>query len=122
MLQGLWNSIVAAKAAIFTGLIVFGLTLPLGYCKGHEAATAKYDAERALANTKALQIDAAAGTQASEERVTDALTVDDLEEGLLDAISETPDSAPDRVRVQLGCERLRRQGTSPADIPLVCGP
>lgn len=121
MIANIWASIVAAKTAIITGLIVFGLTLPLGYCKGQSDANSRHAAERLLANTKALQIDAAAGTQASEERVADALAINETEEELLDAIADIPDEAPDAVRVRLGCQRLRAQGTSPADIPAVCG-
>lgn len=117
MLNSIWASIVAAKTAIIVGLIVFGLTLPLGYCKGYDAAQTKHEAARALANSKALQMDAAAGTQASEERVADALVVEENEEELLDAIAEVPDTAPDAVRVRLGCERLRAQGTDTTAIP-----
>lgn len=121
-LANIWAAIVAAKTAILAGVIVFGLTLPLGYCKGSSDANARHEAARLLANVKALQMDAEAGTQASEERVIDALAVDDLEEDLLDAISEIPDTVPSLVRVSAGCERLRAQGTAEPDIPAVCGP
>ena len=122
MFANAWAAIVAAKTAIIVGLIVFGLTLPLGYCTGRDHANTKHVAARSLANIKALQIDAAAGTQASEERVADALAVDDNEEELLDAIADVPDTTPDAVRVRLGCQRLYAQGTPPADIPAICGP
>ena len=120
-LANIWAAIVAAKTAIITGCIVFGLTLPLGYCKGSSDANARHSAARELANVKALQMDAAAGTQASEERVADALTIDDNEEALVDAISTIPDEVPSAIRVAAGCRRLRAQGTLEADIPLVCG-
>lgn len=120
MFANIWAAIVAAKTAIIVGLIVFGLTLPLGYCKGYDAAQSKAEAARALANTKALQIDAAAGNIAAEERVADALAVDDKEEELLDAIADVPDTTPDAVRVRLGCQRLRAQGTAEPDLPTVC--
>ncbi|MGL4232703.1 MAG: hypothetical protein ACRCWJ_15165 [Casimicrobium sp.] len=118
----LWSAIVAAKTTIVVGLVVFGLTLPLGYCKGRSDANAMHEAARALANVKALQIDAEAGNQASEERVTDALAVNEQEKELLYAIAEIPDETPSAVRVRAGCERLRQQGTPEPDIPVVCGP
>jgi hypothetical protein len=119
---GILDTVLGARKIVGAVLITAGLCLPLGYCKGEQAANARHEAARALANTKALQIDAAAGESAAEERVQDALRVERLEEDLLDAISDTPDTAPDLVRVQLGCQRLREQGTAPADLPAVCGP
>lgn len=113
---------VAARSAILTGFVVAALCFPLGYCQGYKAASAKAAAERALANVKALELDAMAKDAAASERVADALVVEEMEEELLDAIAQTPDSAPDAVRVQLGCRRLRAQGTPAADIPAICGP
>jgi hypothetical protein len=121
-LASIWSAIAAAKTAIITGCVVFGLTLPLGYYKGSSDANARHQAARELANAKALQMDAAAGILASEERVVDALTVNENEEALIDAISTIPDTTPGAIRVAAGCRRLRAQGTAEADIPLVCGP
>jgi hypothetical protein len=101
---------------------VGGLCLILGFCKGEDSATAKYEAARSLANVKALVIDGEARDQAGNERVADALRIDRNEEELINAISETPDTSPDTVRIMLGCKRLRAQGTAAADLPPVCGP
>lgn len=112
----------AWKAVIFAVAATAALCLPLGYCQGRDAERARNDAARALANTKALELDAEANEAASADRVADALEVTAQEEELLDAISEIPDTRPDPVRVRLGCERLRAQGTPSADLPAVCGP
>ena len=101
---------------------VGGLCLTLGFCKGEDSGNAKYEAARSLANVKAMAIDGEAREQASEERVADALRIDRNEEELINAISDTPDTSPDTVRIMLGCKRLRAQGTAAADLPPVCGP
>ncbi len=98
------------------------LTAPLGYCEGKKAARAQADAARAEANVEAMKTNAAATDRAAEERVADAVTVTKQEEELIDAIQSTPDSAPDAVRVALGCQRLRAQGADPATLPAACGP
>lgn len=114
--------IVGAKTAIITGLCVAAVCLPLGYCKGERAATAKWDAARSLANTKALEIDGTSKEAAAGERVADALAVERNEEELLDAIATVEDTVPDASRVALGCQRLRTQGTAEADLPAICRP
>lgn len=43
------------------------------------------------------------------------------EKELHNAISQTPDSSPDAVRVRLGCQRLWRQGTDISTIPACRG-
>ena len=110
-------AIAAAKASVITGLCVAALCFPLGYCKGESAAKARADAERSLANTKALKVDAVAKDNAAASRVKDALTVKENEDALVDAISETPDEKPDALRVKLGCARLRAQGEDISRLP-----
>jgi|GEM_PF-1261960 len=122
ILKTLWESISGARNAILASLAVAGLCLPLGYCTGFKSASARYAAERALANAKALELDAHASDQAAAERVADAITITAHEEELLDAISTVPDDAPDRVRVALGCQRLRQAGTGETDLPAICRP
>ncbi|MBH9536931.1 hypothetical protein [Novosphingopyxis sp. YJ-S2-01] len=118
---------IAAIGAKLSGarsalIAIAALCLPTAYCKGREDGTVKADAARAIANVKALQADAAATGLAAEERVADALRINQDEEELIDAIAEEPDTVPDPVRVRLGCERLRAQGTPAADLPAPCGP
>lgn len=93
------------------------LCFTLGYCKGQSSATDKYRTALAEANTAALETDKAASDAAAAARVDDALAVDTMQEELSDAIKDTPDTAPDAVRVELGCQRLRAQGTDTAAIP-----
>lgn len=93
------------------------LTAPLAYCGGKKAAKAQYEAARAEANVEALKTNAKATEKAAEQRTRDATEVAAQEEVLIDAIQSTPDTAPDAVRVRLGCERLRAQGTDPAAFP-----
>lgn len=124
---------IAGLIAMPKGLVEWGrlllafvlgaaLTAPLAYCKGEKAAQAQAAAARAEANVEAMKTNAAATEQAAEERLADAVTVTKQEEELIDAIQSTPDSAPDAVRVALGCQRLRAQGADPATLPAACGP
>ena len=113
-------AVKGAKQAILTGFAVAGLCLPIGYCAGRQAERHANDAARALANVEAMETAEQAGDAAAEDRVNDALNGERLKQELIDAISEVADSQPDAVRVALGCERLRKQGTSGADLPEVC--
>lgn len=106
-----------ARAAIITGIVCIAICLPLGYYKGERAATARYDAARALANVETVKVDGAAKEIAANERRVDDALVNEDKEKLLDAVQSTPESAPDAARVALGCARLRAQGTDTAAIP-----
>lgn len=109
------------KAA--AGFIIGALmTAPLSYCEGKDAAFAEYKADRAEANVEALVQDAEANAAASDARVADAIAITEQRKDLVDAIAEVPDSVPDAVRVQLGCQRLRRAGTPEADLSPACRP
>lgn len=96
---------------IIVVLLVAAITYPLGRCDGKRAERARNDAARAEANVQAMKTNAAATDRAANERVADAAVVSANEERLIDAIEDTPDTAPDAVRVRLGCERLRAAGT-----------
>ena len=122
ILSNIKAALASAQSAIITGLAVFALTAPVAYCKGESAASSKYEAARALANEKALRLEKETGDTAAAERIIDALRINQSEEELIDAIADTPDTVPDPVRVRLGCERLRAQGTPAANIPAECGP
>lgn len=111
---------IIATAKAFLGqwgrtiLIVFvaaTLSFTLGYCKGKSSAKAQHEVALAKANAKALDVNMVASEAAAAARVDDALLVDHIQKELSDAIEKTPDTAPDAVRVQLGCARLRAQGT-----------
>ena len=116
-----FDAIKAASTSIITGLCVAAICLPLGYCKGETAATAKWEAARDLANVKAMKTDAKAKDNAAAARVTDALTVKENEKELLDAIADIPDEQPSAVRVAAGCQRLHAQGTDITSIPACRG-
>ncbi len=75
-------------------------------------------AELALeqANRRFLEQKARADQLAADQRLADTVAVNRQEQELLDAIDDTPDSAPDAVRVRLGCERLRQAGRDPSRI------
>lgn len=121
-LTSLYSAICGARNAILTGLAVAVLVAPVSYCTGLKTAKSRYEAQRALANAKALARDAQAKGLAAGERAADALRISTQEEELIDAIQSVPDDKPDRVRVALGCERLRQAGTRDADLPGICRP
>lgn len=121
-LTGAWKAVTAAKASIITGIACVALCLPLGYCKGYEAATDKASAERAAANVTAMKTARTADQAAAVERVDDALANIKQETGLTDAIAQIPDTLPDPTRVALGCQRLRQSGATDATLPAACRP
>lgn len=98
-------------------LLAAPLFFLLGTCDGRKTERKIQAAARAEANVQAMKINQKATDQAAAERVNDATTVAANEEVLLDAIQSTPDTAPDAVRVKLGCERLRAQGTDISSLP-----
>lgn len=102
-------------------LAVAALCLPLGYCKGESAGTARADAARAVANVEALKTDGSAKELAAVERLNDTAAIAAKREELTNAVADLPDSIPTVRRVALGCVRLRQQGTDPATIPACRG-
>lgn len=80
-------------------------------------------AELALAeaNQRFLEQKARADELAANQRLTDTIAVNRQEEELLDAIADTPDEAPDAVRVRLGCARLQREGRDTSGYPACRG-
>ncbi len=119
-ISSLLGAIGGAKNAILTGLAVAAICGPLGYCHGVDVTNQKRDGELALANTIAQDRATTTAEQAAVEHVADAVLIAKTETELTDAIADTPDTAPDDVRVQLGCQRLRSQGTAEADLPAPC--
>lgn len=106
---------------LVAGLILGALLcFPVAQCQG------KREGERAAAlrleqaNRRYLDQKARADDLASSQRLTDTIAVNRMERTLRDAIADTPDTAPDAVRVQLGCERLRQSGADSARLPAVC--
>lgn len=96
---------------------VAGGAFLLGQCDGRSTERARNDAARAAANEALLKAQNAAQEQAAIERLTDAQTITEKQEELLDAIAEVPDEKPDAVRVALGCQRLRNQGVDTSGLP-----
>ena len=123
-LPALLPALLGAKTFVATwwklgvGMVMGALMcFPLAYCEGKKAAGAQYKAARAEANVEAMKRGAAANEKAAEQRAKDATEITAKEKELIDAIESTPDTAPDTVRVKLGCQQLRAQGTDTSTIP-----
>lgn len=114
------------KAGIYAalGVIAFlavAAVILIADRNGYNRAKSKYEAERATANVIAITTARNADEAAAVERVESALVLAEKKTELTNAIAETPDTAPDAVRVRLGCERLRQAGTLDAGVPAICG-
>ena len=98
--------------------IVLGAVLcfPLAQCSGVKIGEQRAALRLEKANRDYLEQKARADELAAEQRITDTIAVNEQERTLRDAIADTPDTAPDAVRVQLGCARLRAAGTDTAGI------
>lgn len=107
---------------LLIALAVFGVTWPIARCDGVRDERAAGVARLEKANRLFLDMKARADDLAANQRLTDIVAVSQRERDLRDAIASTPDGAPDAVRVQLGCARLRAAGRSAADLPAVCRP
>lgn len=104
------------------GVILGGILIaPLAHCDGRKVGRQQFQLALEKANRETLQEKARADELASAQRITDTIAVSRREGELRDAIAATPDTAPDAVRIQLGCARLRASGRSPATLPPVCG-
>ncbi len=105
-------------------VVVSVVTLPsaflLGQCDGKASEKARQEAARTIANAKAEKTNAAANVIAANERRIDETLNRANTQDLLDAVAETPQTAPDAARVALGCSRLRAYGTSEAALPGAC--
>jgi len=101
-------------------LMLFGL----GWCAvtapGRERA--KLNTAVTAANVRAQATDAKARDLGSDERLADLKTNTQTEKDLTNAVSSLPDARPSDRRVALACQRLRHQGTRPADLPPICRP
>jgi 3-dehydroquinate synthase class II len=104
-LLSLKDALVSSRGALLTGAICVAVCLPLGYCSGELVGKAKARAAVAVATVEVMKVDDVVVTQ---------------KEGLIDAVSELPDTIPSARRVALACERLRQQGSSTAGIT-ACG-
>lgn len=103
-------------------LAVISLTSTLSYCQGRRDGRSQMQSAIDRANVEALKQKARADELAANQRLTDTIAVSRREEALRNAIASTPDSAPDAVRIRLGCERLRASGQSTAAIPACVRP
>lgn len=112
-LSGNWQILVAV-------IVLLPSVFALGECDGRSVGRGQMQHAIDTANTKALQQQQRADTLASAQRITDALAVNHSTEVLRNAIASTPDTAPDAVRVQLGCARLRASGQDTTHIA-ACG-
>lgn len=112
-LRNNWRIIVAI-------LVLLPSTFLLGECDGRKVGREQMQHAIDEANTKALAAQHRADTLAANQRLTDALTVNHQTEVLRNAIASTPDTAPDAVRIALGCARLRASGQDTAHIA-ACG-
>lgn len=113
-LQGNWKIILGA-------VLLAPAVFLLGQCSGARNERAKIALATEKANTKALEIDAAANERASATRVEDAVKNANIKKELYDEIEKVPDSVPGPARVALGCKRLHQHGArKEADLPPVC--
>ena len=93
------------------------------YKDGERASDARWHQAIAKANHDFLEQKARADRLAADQRITDTIAVSRREGELRNAIASTPDSAPDAVRISLGCARLRQSGaysSNPAALPAAC--
>jgi hypothetical protein len=103
------------------GIIVgAALCFPLAQCSGKKIGRAQMQHAIDAANLKALSAQHLADERAANQHLTDTIAVNRQEGALRDAISHTPDSAPDATRIALGCQRLRASGARAADLPAAC--
>ena len=107
---------------LVVALLVAGITYPLAKCNGEKAERVRQQALLEKANRQYLEQKARADTLAANQRLTDLIAVQQRERDLRDAIASTPDSAPDAVRIRLGCERLRAAGRDTSGIPACSRP
>ena len=111
-----WKAIVGV-------IVVAPLIFFLGQCRGEKIGRLGMEAAIARANAETLKQTNRANEAAAKQRLTDMIAVNRQEQELINAIAATPDSAPDAVRIRLGCERLRRaDGARSAPLPAACGP
>jgi hypothetical protein len=120
-LLSLKDALVSSRGALLTGAICVAVCLPLGYCSGELAGKAKARAAVAVATVEVMKVDGNAKEVAAIERTKDDDVVVTQKEGLIDAVSELPDTMPSARRVALACERLRQQGSSTAGITACSG-
>jgi hypothetical protein len=119
-LTGTAQRIVGIGGGIIAYAALLWAVFALGQCDGKRTEAVRQEALRAKAVVEAIGKNAAAQEKAAEERATDKEVIDQKQEDLLDAIKTVPDTQPDAVRVALGCQRLRAQGSRDADLPAVC--
>jgi hypothetical protein len=106
------------------GLILGALICyPFALNSGKDAGRKEIQLQVETANRLYLEQKARADEIAAQQRITDQIAVNRQEEALRNAIRDTPDSAPDAVRIRLGCERLlRAAGGNSSALPAVCRP
>lgn len=122
---GLGERAAKGVALLLAVIAVLGLLWWLrndAYKDGVNHEHARAAAALAKANHDFLEQKARADDLAARQRLTDTIAVTQRERELRDAIASTPDTAPDAVRIRLGCERLRRAAGSAhtANLPAVC--
>lgn len=96
------------------------LLVAAAYIKGRSDGRAVVQLQLERANARYLEQRNRADALSADRRLTDAIAVNRQEQELRDAIASTPDSAPDAVRIALGCARLRANGRDTASLPTVC--
>lgn len=110
-----------AKPVLIGLAVLLALAALWGWGHSRYRAGVKDERDRAelalaQANQRFLEQKARADQLAADQRLADTVAVNRQEQELLNAIADTPDSAPDATRVQLGCERLRRAGRDTSGI------
>lgn len=105
---------------LIAGLVGVILLLTFVYLKGRGDQARREKARDAIAVAAAMKSDARANEKATAVITKAAQDRAEVERKLTDAVASAPDSVPDAVVVQYGCEQLRQAGARVADLP-ACG-
>lgn len=103
---------------LIVGLVAVIGVLGFVYLKGRGDYAKQERARDAIAAAEALKSNDRANAKADQQAQVDALNRVNAEKELTNAVADIPDTVPDPVAVQLGCQRLRQAGVSTADLPV----
>lgn len=99
-----WAKLAAAAA------LAFALGLAVGHFRGVGAEEDRQEAARAVAITEAVVTNSGAVAQSAAETIADAARNANLNEDLINATANIPDSVPPIRRVRRACVELREDG------------
>lgn len=117
----LWVRTNPRNVWLIAGLLAVAIAAGVLYAKGRSDEHKKTEAARRVAEAEAIKLDTHAKGLAGADLEKHIAQIAEHKEELTNAVAQVPDTVPDAVAVRLGCERLRLQGTSTADLP-ACQP